>query len=293
MSLRELLTQAKEFLSFELFTVSDVEINVATVFVFLMIILVSLILSWIIRHGVQRYFRMRGVGTEGTIAATNRLVHYAVVLIGLGIALDTIGINLNALFAAGAVFAVAIGFAMRNIVENFISGILLLVERVIKPGDVIDVEGQRVKIVEMRIRTTVARTRDGEDIIIPNAILVQSMVKNHTMRDTLHRVTVLVGVTYDSDMRHVRETLENVAERFEHRHAGSNVMIGITDFGDSSVVWRVMVWIDEPFDAVLVGTWLREAVWFALKDADITIAFPQLDVHFDKPVEDAITAMGH
>ncbi|MCH7549687.1 MAG: mechanosensitive ion channel [Candidatus Krumholzibacteriota bacterium] len=161
MSTTEMLVQLKEILGYPLFTVSNVNINTATILVFVLLIGTAVVVSWLVRKAIRRSFYARGVTADGTIGATNRLAHYAVMLIGIGIALDTVGINLNALFAAGAIFAVAIGFAMRNIVENFISGIILLVERVLKPGDVIDVDGQRVKIVDMRIRTTVGRTRDG------------------------------------------------------------------------------------------------------------------------------------
>lgn len=292
MSTTEMLVQLKEILGYPLFTVSNVNINTATILVFVLLIGTAVVVSWLVRKAIRRSFYARGVTADGTIGATNRLAHYAVMLIGIGIALDTVGINLNALFAAGAIFAVAIGFAMRNIVENFISGIILLVERVLKPGDVIDVDGQRVKIVDMRIRTTVGRTRDGEDIIIPNGILVQSMVKNQTMRDRLHRVHVLVGVEYDSDMKVVRNTLERVAADFEERHDASKTGVAMMDFADSAVVWRVVVWTVDPFDAGGVAARLREKIWWALKEADVTIAYPQLDVHLDAPVEKALSAIG-
>jgi len=86
-------------------------------------------------------------------------------------------------------FPVGLGFAMQNIAQNFVSGLILLVERAIKPGDIVEVEGRVVRVLKMGIRTTIARTRDDEEIIIPNASLVQSSVKNYTLEDSYFRIS--------------------------------------------------------------------------------------------------------
>ena len=137
-----------------------------------------------------------------------KLLSQIVVAIGLGIGLQTIGINLSALFAAGAIFAIGLGFAMQNIMQNFVSGVILLTERSITPGDVLKVEQQFVQVQKMGVRATIARTLDDEEIIIPNSAIVQSTVTNYTLRDSMYRLRCTVGVVYSSDMRLVREVLE-------------------------------------------------------------------------------------
>src|SRR4030095_8726722 len=102
------------------------------------------------------------------------------IVVGLTLALHLAGIKLGAVFAAGAVFAVGLGFAMQNIAQNFVSGVILLVERSIEPGDVIEVNTQVVRVHQMGIRATLVRTLDDEDMIVPNSILVQTTVKNYT-----------------------------------------------------------------------------------------------------------------
>jgi len=134
-------------------------------------------------------------------------VTYAVVAIGVVAALGTLGVNLAALVAAGAFFAVALGFAMKNIAENFVGGIILLTERTIKPGDILEVEGRVVRVTRMGLRATVARSRDDEDVIIPNAALVTNTVTNYTLRDPLYRLRTTVGVSYGSDIALVMQTL--------------------------------------------------------------------------------------
>ena len=198
--------------------------------------------------------------------------------------MNTLGINLTALFAAGAVFAVAIGFAMQNISQNFVSGVILLLERAIKPGDVLEVEGRIVRVRDMGIRATIGRTMDEEDIIIPNSQLVASPVKNYTLKDSLYRLRTVVGVVYSSDMARVRQVLERTAQELDWKSTHQPPRILMKEFGDSSVNFEVSLWIEDPWTMQQRRNELNEAVWWALKDAGITIAFPQLDVHFDPQV---------
>lgn len=271
-----------------LFVVAGTPVNVATLLMFVVIIVVSLLISALAQRAVRRGFRRRGVEDEGSVGVTSRLLHYAILSVGFAVGVHTLGINLTALFAAGAVFAVAIGFAMQNISQNFISGIILLVERAIKPGDVLEVEGMMVKVVDMGIRSTVARTLNEEDIIVPNSILVQSLVKNHTLRDPLYRLRVDVGVVYGSDMKVVMDVLQRTARELPWRVQEREPMVLLTAFGSSSVDFQVSVWVDDPWILMRRKSELHQAVWWALKDAGVVIAFPQLDVHFDPEVQGAL-----
>jgi small-conductance mechanosensitive channel len=274
-----------------LFVVAGTPVNVATLCMFVIIILVSIAISALAQRAVRRGFRRRGVEDEGSIGVTSRLLHYAILSVGFAVGVHTLGINLTALFAAGAVFAVAIGFAMQNISQNFISGIILLAERAIKPGDILEVEGTMVKVIDMGIRATVARTLNEEEIVVPNSILVQSMVKNHTLRDPLYRLRVDVGVVYGSDMKLVMEVLTRTAEGIEWRVEDRKPVVLLTAFGSSSVDFQVSVWINDPWLTLRHKSELHQSIWWALKEVGVVIAFPQLDVHVDPEVQDALAAM--
>lgn len=271
-----------------LFSLGDTPVTFATLAVAVVIVLASVLLSLLLQQAVKRALRQRGLAGEGTVGAMLRLLHYVVVLVGLGVALDTIGFSLGALFAAGAVFAVGLGFAMQNIAQNFVSGVILLIERSIKPGDILGIEGGMVRVQQLGIRSTLVRTRDDEDMIVPNSVIVQSTVKNFTLRDSLYRIRVPVGVVYSSDMANVRRTLERVANDVSWRAKERAPVVLLREFGDSSVNFEVSVWIDDPWDAWRARSDLHEAIWTAFKGAGITIAFPQLDVHFDPPVEESM-----
>jgi len=271
-----------------LFNLAGTPVTAATLVVFAVIIVLTFLVSRLIQKAVARTLRMRKVKDEGTIEVARRLLHYLVVAIGLGIGLQTIGINLSALFAAGAVFAIGLGFAMQNIMQNFVSGVILLTERTIKPGDILQVDQRFVRVQNMGIRATIARTLDEEEIIIPNSAIVQSNVTNYTLKDSMYRLRCTVGVVYSADMRGVREVLEKTARDASWRIQDKEPVILLVEFGSSSVDWEVSVWIDDPWNVRRAKSALNESIWWALKEAGITIAFPQLDVHFDEPVVQAI-----
>jgi len=272
-----------------LFSISGTEVTFLSITIFIVIIIVSLGISFILQRGLKKALSHKFVKNEGTLAALLRLLHYLIIIIGFGIGLQMIGINISALFAAGAVFAIAIGFAMQNVVQNFVSGVILLLERSIKPGDILEVQGTVVKVIDMGIRTTVVRTWRDEELIMPNSIFSQSTVKNYTLRDNQFRLGVEVGVSYGSDMKKVMEVLEKTASDIPWRLPTPEPRVLLQEFGNSSVNFGVYVNIDDPWLQRVYMSELRKAIWFAFKEANITIAFPQVDVHLDPPVTEAIT----
>jgi small-conductance mechanosensitive channel len=288
MGFTEVLKTVSAALGTELFQIAGTRISVATLLAVVLVIMLTFALSALAQRGVRRAMARRGAGDEGTIVVTNKLLHYGALFVGFGIAFRTMGINLSALFAAGAIFAVGIGFAMQNIAQNFVSGVILLAERAITPGDVIEVNGEIVKVLRMGIRATIARSRDGEDVIVPNSLLVQSEVKNFTLDDAAYRVRTEVGVTYGSDMKAVRETLEEVAERNNSGEPHYEAQVLMVRFGTSSVDFEVAIWMDDPWLARVRLSQLNEEIWWAFQNKGIVIAFPQLDLHLDPPVEGSL-----
>lgn len=271
------------------FTIAGTNVTPFSLVVFVIVLLSALGFSFFLQRALKRALDKKFVKNAGTFAAILRLVHYTVIVIGLGIGLQTIGINLSSLFAAGAVFAIAIGFAMQNVVQNFVSGIIMLVERSIKPGDILEVEGVVVKVVEMGIRTTVVRTWRDEELIMPNSIFSQSTVKNYTLRDNYFRLGVKVGVSYNSDMHKVIDVLEKTISSMPWGLSEPPPRVLLEDFGTSSVDFGAYVNVDDPWKQRIYASDLRKSIWFAFKDAAITIAYPQLDLHLDEPVAEAIS----
>jgi potassium efflux system protein len=260
MDFAEMARLVGQVIKYPLFTLQGRAITLMDVLTFTVLVLATLFVSGLLRRGVERTLRARGVEDPGTHAMARRLVHLAVLVVGLGTAVTNLGFNLSAVFAAVAVLGVGIGFAFQNVAQNFISGLLLLFERSIKPGDILEVEGRVVRVEDMRVRATVARTRYDEQLIIPNSALAQGTVTNFTMADSYYRISL-------TDL--------------PWRSRNHEPVVLMTAFADSSVNFEVSVWMDDPWRARRALSDLHEAVWWALKEAGVVIAFPQLDVHFD------------
>lgn len=291
MPFTELMRLVGRVIKYPLFTIQGQAITAMDLATFAVVVVATLLVSRVLTRSALSALSRRGVDDPGTRTIARRLIHYAVLAVGLGTAVSNLGVNLSTVFAAGAVLGVGIGFAFQNVAQNFVSGLLLLFERSIRPGDVLEVEGRVVRVEDLRIRSTVARTRDDEQLIIPNSTLAQNTVVNYTMNDALFRIRVAVGVTYDSDLSAVRGVLERTAAARPWGAESREPVVLLTGFGSSSVDFQVSVWTDDPWRSTNLASELHEAVWWALKQEGIVIAFPQLDVHLAAKVEESIARL--
>lgn len=287
----DLLAWLDRTLGLQLFQISGSPVTVATLLSVLVVIAATLWISRLVRGILRRVLLGRGIMPESSVASLITLLHYSILVIGFATALQTLGFDLAALFAAGAIFAVGLGFAMQNIAQNFVAGVILLIERTIRPGDVLELEGRVVRVREMGIRATIVRTRDGEDLIVPNSILVQTTVKNFTLSDSVYRMRTRVGVAYSSDLQAVRSALERVVSQLAWRLGDREPQVFLSDFGSSAVVFDVAVWMEDPWRARVARSDLNEAIWVALQERGITISFPQVDVHFDREVSEGLALL--
>ena len=290
MTFQEVLSALDRVLNTEIITLSGQAITAISLITFALIIFLTVTASRLLQKSANRAMDSRSIHDAATRAITTKLISFTVLGVGVATAVTNIGINLGALFAAGAVFAVGISFAFQNVAQNFLSGLILLFERSIKPMDVLEVEDRVVRVEKMGIRATVARTRDDEQLIIPNTVLAQGTVKNFTMSDSHYRIRVPVGVEYGSDLKHVRQVLEQTVSGEQWRSLRDPV-VQLMGFGDSSVDYDVSVWTADPWTAPMVSSGLHEEIWWALKGADVVIAFPQLDVHLAPALEAAVAGL--
>ena len=283
--------KASTVMTEELFRIGDTAVSFVTLGSMALTFVGMLAVSWALRAGLRRALRKGSIeAAGGDLGVADRLIHYGFIVVGLTLALHLAGIKLGAVFTAGAVFAVGFGFAMQNIAQNFVSGIILLIERTIKPGDVLEIGTQIVKVMKMSIRATIVRTLDDEDIIVPNSTLVQSNVKNYTLEDNLYRVKVVVGVSYNSDLKLVREVLEKTTGDVTWRDQSFPPRVLLLNFGDSAVIYETSAWMHEPFNYRIAASDLRENIWLAFKRAGIVIALPQLDLHLPEPLGSNVSA---
>ncbi|MEC7946359.1 MAG: mechanosensitive ion channel domain-containing protein [Myxococcota bacterium] len=281
MTVSDLLLTAQAGLAVHLFTVAGTRITLGTVVAVAVIMAGGAWASRLVKAAIGRAFALRGVEDVRTMQMVQRIAQNTVLALAVISAFQTIGIDLDALLAAGAVFAVGFGLAMQSVAKNLVSGVILLMERSIRPGDVLEVDGQMVHVEELTIRTTVVRTLDGDQLIVPNATLAQGTVRNFTKQDRTYRLRVPVGVSYASDVATVSAVLEQAGRRMPWRTAEPEPEVLFLDYGKSALIFELSVWTEQPDQALRHRSAMRLAIWNGLKEAGIRIALPQLDVHLD------------
>lgn len=248
----------------------------------LLVMIAALTLTHLLQNIVTRRIRLADQCDDAAVQTYRNIARLIVMGPGILLAIHVLGINVSSIFTTSGLFAVACAFAMKNLAENYVSGMMLRIEQTIKPGDVLETEGIMIRVKKIGFRDTVARSKDEKDILIPNSHLVQEKVANYTFRDSICRVWTFIGVSYSSDLKLVREVLETVCLKFEGLSDQHEPEVLLTDFGESSVNYKISVWIEDPWLSGVVKSDLNEAIWWGLKGAGIEIAFPQLDVHLDK-----------
>lgn len=261
-----------------LFKTAGAQVTVGTVLLGGLVLLVSTSLAYLAARGVDRMLARRGQ-TEGVRYAFSRVTRYFLVLIGVALAFNTMGFNLTAILAASTVLLVGIGFGLQNIAQNFISGIIMLVEQPVRKGDFVRVGDSVGTVSHIGLRATEVITRDEVTIIVPNSDLVSSPVINHSKPTTNLRVQVPVGVHYGSDPEQVRRVLTQVITTAPKVLQDPAPEVRFEGFGDSSLDFSVLIWIADPREDLRTSSELRFAIFAALKAAKIEIPYPQRDLH--------------
>jgi len=239
---------------------------------------VAVLLSVLVDRAARRLLASRGQ-PRGTQVAIGKVARYVLVVIGLGVALSTAGLDLTAALAASTVLLVGLGFGLQNVAHNFVSGLILLIEQPIRPGDFVQVGETFGEVEDIGLRATRVITRDQVAIFVPNSELATTQVVNHSRPTSDLRITVQVGVAYGSDVELVRRTLLGCARDTPGALAEPPPEVRFTDFGDSSLVFSLLVWIGNPSEDLRLGSALRFAIDAAFRAAGITIPFPQRDLH--------------
>ena len=248
---------------------------VASVGIFYCTLLVSLILPKIILdEGVSGRPMARGV--QQSIA---KLMRYVIVLIGIILIFSTLGFDFTNITIILSAFSIGIGFGLQGIVNNFVSGLILLFERPLTEGDTVDISGSMVHINKIGLRSTIVRTFDGADWIIPNADLINNKVTNWTLTNRVVRIRIPVGVAYGSDVSLVEETLMACVKEQEDIVKSPAPQVRFMNLGDSSLDFELRVWIQDVDDGLRVKSELYHKIEQKFQELNIVIPFPQRDLH--------------
>ena len=237
----------------------------------------------LVQRGLERHFLPNVVRDVGVRDALRTGVGYIGVVIAALVGISTLGLDLSNLALIAGALSVGLGFGLQNIVSNFVSGLILLAERPIKPGDWIVVGGHEGTVKKVNVRSTEIETFQRASVIIPNADLIATPVTNWTHKNVLGRLELKIGVAYGSDVTQVRDILLDLANAHPAVLADPGPAVIFFDFGASSLDFELRCYLSDIAWVVVVGSELRFAIYEAFNAAGIDIPFPQHVVHMAPP----------
>lgn len=236
--------------------------------------LLSSFIRFVLREDVYPHTQM----TRGISYAVSSLLNYAIIALGFLLGLGVLGLDLTKVTILAGAFGVGIGFGLQSIVNNFVSGLILLFERPIHVGDIVEIGDLLGEVSRIGIRASTVRTYRGADIIVPNAQLITERVTNWTLSDRRRRIDLPVGVDYGSPPEKVVEVLETVARGHPLILKDPAPQAVFLAFGDSAINFELRAWTNRFERWPTIRTELAVALYAALHAAGMTFPFPQREV---------------
>jgi small-conductance mechanosensitive channel len=261
-----------------LIILSGTPVTTLTILMSLAIVICARIAAAIIGRSVERLLEARGLD-RGMRHSVGKITRYIVISIGVFVALGTMGVDTSAIMAGGAVLLVGIGFGLQKLAENFISGLLLLIERPVRKGDFVDIGGVLGTVEDIGLRATRVHSRDGVTIIVPNSNLISGTVINQSVPTADRRIWIKLFVAYGSDLDLAVRVLTELALADPNVSRLPMPEVRFQNFGDSSLELALVVWIPEAKDDLLISSRLRFAIDRAFREHKLEMPFPQRVVH--------------
>ncbi len=267
-----------KLLEFELINAGDYSIKVYTLAIVLFIFLVTKALLWLIKRTLFRENNSKKLDA-GNAYALFQIIKYVIWVISAGFILETIGVQVTMLVAGSAALLVGVGLGLQQTFNDVLSGIILLSEKSIKLGDILEIDGDVVKIQSIGLRPSKGLNRDDISVIIPNSLITTNKVINWSHQSKRTRFRINVGVSYGSDVDLVIKILEDSV--FEHNEITDRELIEarLVEFGNSSLNFQVLFFSKNIFRISKVKSDIRRIINKKFAENNIVIPFPQMDLH--------------
>ncbi len=257
----------------------SLQISLGDVLAFVLTVWLAVLVSRFLRFVLEEDVFSRRQWAPGASYAISSVLHYAILFLGFLFAVAALGLDLTKVTIIGGAFGVGVGFGLQNVVNNFVSGLIVLFERPIQVGDAVQIGDISGQVRRIGIRSSTVRTWDGAEVIVPNATLVSERVTNWTPTDRRRRLSLPVGVSYGSAPEKVLTVLRAVAGAHPQvlsQPAPQPLFIG---FGESALLFELRVWTDGLTDWQEVRSELGVALNAALGEAGLEIARPVRTIH--------------
>lgn len=270
------MQQIKDFLNYTFEFSKEVQISVKGILLLVFILIITSVFLRIFRRLLTRRLPEDDKIKFTVVFGYGRWILYVIIFL---ITLHAIGVNVTAVFAASAALLIGVGLALQTLFQDIISGIFILIDQTVHVGDIIEIDGKIGRVEEIKLRTTRAVTIDNKVMILPNHLYLTNSLYNWTQNGTLTRESVTVGVAYGSDVQLVKKLLIEAANSHPRVLAPEETTVIFTEFGDSSLNFKVVFTIDDSFTGAFPRSDIRFEIDRLFREHKITIPFPQRDIH--------------
>ncbi|MGD9849967.1 MAG: mechanosensitive ion channel family protein [Nitrospirales bacterium] len=292
MDLPKIWNVLDQFFTYPLFTVNQTPITLSSLMFFVVIVAVFWIANTIIRRFLHNRVLKRFKMPLATQYTLTRIIQYVLLFIGVIIAFQVIGVDLSGLAVIFGFLSVGIGFGLQNLTSNFIAGLMLLLEQHIQVGDRITVGDTEGDVTEINIRSTTIRSLNNIAIVVPNSEFISSTVINWSHGDPTTRLEIDVGVSYNSDLDHVIQSLLAAAKEHPLILTHPEPKAWLLSFGDSAWNMRLLAWVGDPQGRRQIQSDINCAIVKNFRKNGVEIPFPQRDLHLRTPLPLPISSTG-
>lgn len=260
----------KQILEYKVFSIGGYSLSVYEIAIALLIIILGVIASKLIRKIIYRSERL----DLGKKFAFSQIIHYLILIFVFFIAMRAIGINISPLLFGSGALLVGLGLGLQNLFLDFISGVIILLDRTIKVGDIIEIEGIVGRVQQIHMRSTAIRTRDNKSLIFPNSILTKEKFINYSHADNIVRFEISVGVHYNTDIDLASKLLIEAALENNFVLKNEEPIVRLEDFGDSSLDLKLFYFSTHLFRAPQTKNEIRREILKKFKANGINIPYP-------------------
>lgn len=267
----------------ELFNAGDSPVHLNQLVIAILVAIFGIwIAKRITRIAQARLIRLTNLDRNAA-AAIQKILFYLLVAIVVMIALPIAGIPITIFTVIGGALAIGVGFGAQNLFNNLISGLIIMTEQPVRLGDIVEVGDMRGKVEDIGNRCTRIRRFDGVDVLVPNSHFLENPVVNWTLFDADVRTSVTVGVAYGTDTKMVASLIRKAVEAEPYVNLSRDITVLFNDFGDNALAFEVLFWttVGGPVSLRELQSNVRFRIDEYFREANITIAFPQRDVHLD------------
>lgn len=275
------MSNVYDILNLTIFTYNDYSLKLESILFLILIFILTKIILGFIKIAINRKIK-KSTEYIGDYLAVFQLLKYFVWVIAIAFMFDALGINLTVLFAGSAALLVGIGMGLQKTFNDIISGVILLTEGTTRVGDILEIDNDIVTVQSIGLRTSKVINRDDIIVIVPNSIITTNKVINWTHQSKKNRFRINIGVSYNSDIDLVTKVLEESAKQHKDVIVKDSVVALLTNFGDSSLDFQLLFFSKQNFRIEKIKSDIRKIIAKKLKENNINIPFPQMDVHLNK-----------